>query len=147
MPQQQIGVGNAPNDRRGDPARAAFVKVNANFAELYQLVTDLGIDMGAIPAADVVESTARVFVTPAQRTEIGALRADFTTLVGGVGSAYDTLPELLALINTKFNASGVSSFSAEALALLNAAEWRTKLGVSPTGGATIGFALCAAAML
>lgn len=32
---QTIGVGSSANDGTGDPARTAFLKVNANFAELY----------------------------------------------------------------------------------------------------------------
>lgn len=34
---QTIGVGSSANDGTGDPARTAFTKVNANFAELYGL--------------------------------------------------------------------------------------------------------------
>ncbi|PWE56364.1 hypothetical protein DEM27_08160 [Metarhizobium album] len=37
---------------------------------------------GGVPAASVTESATRVFVTPAQRTEIGQLRADLTTMDG-----------------------------------------------------------------
>lgn len=32
---QTINVGTTANDRKGDSLRAAFTKVNANFAELY----------------------------------------------------------------------------------------------------------------
>lgn len=35
MPLQSINIGSAPNDGTGDTARAAFSKVNDNFAELY----------------------------------------------------------------------------------------------------------------
>ena len=40
MAKQNINVGTAANDKKGDSLRAAFVKVNANFTELY---TALGI--------------------------------------------------------------------------------------------------------
>lgn len=35
MAKQTIGVGSAPNDNQGDFIRDAFIKVNANFDELY----------------------------------------------------------------------------------------------------------------
>ncbi|PWE52245.1 hypothetical protein DEM27_31860 [Metarhizobium album] len=37
---------------------------------------------GGVPAASVTESATRVFVTPAQRTEIGQLRTDLTAMDG-----------------------------------------------------------------
>jgi hypothetical protein len=38
MAQQVIGIGVTPNDGTGDSLRDAFVKVNANFSEVYQTV-------------------------------------------------------------------------------------------------------------
>lgn len=35
MTKQTINIGMAPNTKTGDPLRAAFTKVNANFTELY----------------------------------------------------------------------------------------------------------------
>jgi hypothetical protein len=40
MAQQTIGVGTVANDNTGDPIRDAFVKVNANFDELFTLTGD-----------------------------------------------------------------------------------------------------------
>jgi hypothetical protein len=45
MAKQNINVGTAANDKKGDSLRAAFVKVNANFSELY---TVLGLDSGGL---------------------------------------------------------------------------------------------------
>jgi hypothetical protein len=45
MTKQNINVGTAANDKKGDSLRAAFVKVNANFSELY---TALGLDSGGL---------------------------------------------------------------------------------------------------
>jgi hypothetical protein len=45
MAKQNINVGTAANDKKGDSLRAAFQKVNANFTELYEAV-------GLAPAAD-----------------------------------------------------------------------------------------------
>jgi hypothetical protein len=43
MTQQVINVGTVANDGTGDPLRTAFIKVNANFAEVYTLLpTDTG---------------------------------------------------------------------------------------------------------
>lgn len=41
MSQQTINVGNAPNDGSGDTLRAAMIKINSNFAELYNIPTRL----------------------------------------------------------------------------------------------------------
>ena len=38
MAKQNINVGTAANDKKGDSLRAAFQKVNANFTELYEAV-------------------------------------------------------------------------------------------------------------
>ena len=35
MTQQIINIGTSPNDKSGDPLRSAFIKINANFTELY----------------------------------------------------------------------------------------------------------------
>jgi hypothetical protein len=45
MAKQNINVGTTANDKKGDSLRAAFVKVNANFSELY---TALGLDSGGL---------------------------------------------------------------------------------------------------
>jgi len=45
MAKQNINVGTAANDKKGDSLRAAFVKVNANFSELY---TALGLDVAPL---------------------------------------------------------------------------------------------------
>ena len=37
MAREIINVGTSPNDGAGDPIRTAFIKTNANFAELYNL--------------------------------------------------------------------------------------------------------------
>jgi hypothetical protein len=38
MTQQVINVGTVANDGTGDPLRTAFIKVNANFAEVYGII-------------------------------------------------------------------------------------------------------------
>jgi hypothetical protein len=45
MAKQNINVGTAANDKKGDSLRAAFQKVNANFTELY---VALGLDTGGL---------------------------------------------------------------------------------------------------
>ncbi len=39
MSKQTIGVGTVPNDNTGDDIRPAFIKVNENFTEVYDLLT------------------------------------------------------------------------------------------------------------
>jgi hypothetical protein len=60
MAKQNINVGTAANDKKGDSLRAAFQKVNANFTELYTelgLVNDVTLSLGAFEFAGSVIST------------------------------------------------------------------------------------------
>jgi hypothetical protein len=63
MAQQTIQVGAAPNDNTGDFIRDAFIKVNANFDELY---TDDAGDVNSVTAGtgiSVNQTTGAVVVT------------------------------------------------------------------------------------
>ena len=60
MAKQNINVGTAANDKKGDSLRAAFVKVNANFTELYTelgLINDVTLSLGAFEFTGSVLST------------------------------------------------------------------------------------------
>ena len=60
MAKQNINVGTAANDKKGDSLRAAFVKVNANFTELYTalgLNADGTLNLGAFEFNGSVMST------------------------------------------------------------------------------------------
>ena len=60
MAKQNINVGTAANDKKGDSLRAAFQKVNANFTELYTslgLINDVTLNLGAFEFAGSVMST------------------------------------------------------------------------------------------
>ena len=50
MTQQVINVGTVANDGTGDPLRTAFIKVNANFAEVYAIIPK-DVSGNPIPAA------------------------------------------------------------------------------------------------
>jgi hypothetical protein len=52
MAKQIINVGTGPNTKNGDPIRNAFQKVNANFNELYGLIS------GSEDTADTIKDTA-----------------------------------------------------------------------------------------
>ena len=81
MAKQNINVGTAANDKKGDSLRAAFVKVNANFTELYTelgLVNDVTLSLGAFEFAgstlSTTDSTAIVIdqaVTASSHLSIG----------------------------------------------------------------------------
>lgn len=74
MTKQVINVGVTANDRRGDPIRSAFQKVNSNFTELYAAVDDMGnsgVDrawIGSLGTYNVIEwasgSTIQIVATP-----------------------------------------------------------------------------------
>lgn len=57
MAQQTIGVGAAANDGNGDDLRAAFVKVNDNFDELYGSGTWTPVLAGESTAGDFTYAT------------------------------------------------------------------------------------------
>jgi acyl-CoA thioesterase len=60
MAKQNINVGTAANDKKGDSLRAAFQKVNANFTELYTalgLINDVTLSLGAFEFTGSVMTT------------------------------------------------------------------------------------------
>jgi hypothetical protein len=100
MAKQNINVGTAANDKKGDSLRAAFQKVNANFTELYTelgLVNDVTLSLGAFEFAGSVisttDSTAIVIDQAATITSNLSVGGDIlpqTALGGDLGSS--TLP-------------------------------------------------------
>lgn len=59
MAQQHINTGSQPNDHTGDPDRTAFLKVEANFTELYNRAPD---GLSGLLAADATTHNYRVAV-------------------------------------------------------------------------------------
>ena len=124
MAKQNINVGTAANDKKGDSLRAAFVKVNANFTELYTalgLAADANLNLGAFEFAgstlSTTDSTAIVIdqaVTASSHLSIGG---DLTFPDATVQStAFTTSPTLNILkiddgvheqFQTKVDATGV----------------------------------------
>ncbi len=100
MAKQAINVGTAANDKKGDSLRAAFVKVNANFTELYTelgLVVDANLNLGAFEFAgstlSTTDSTTIVIdqaVTVSSNLSVGGDIVPQTALGGDLGSS--TLP-------------------------------------------------------
>jgi hypothetical protein len=89
--QQVINVGAAPNDGTGDPARTAFQKVNANFADLYSTqYAPIGVaNFTGFPAKtalcnpSTVSTAAPVYCTVTQLLQtLGPLTGDVTTSSG-----------------------------------------------------------------
>ena len=87
MAKQNINVGTAANDKKGDSLRAAFVKVNANFTELYTelgLVVDANLNLGAFEFAGSTIST----------TDSSAIVIDqATTITSNLSVGGDLLPQ------------------------------------------------------
>ena len=100
MAKQNINVGTAANDKKGDSLRAAFQKVNANFTELYTelgLVNDVTLSLGAFEFAgstiSTTDSTAIVIdqaTTITSNLNVGGDILPQTALGGDLGSS--TLP-------------------------------------------------------
>jgi hypothetical protein len=100
MAKQNINVGTAANDKKGDSLRAAFVKVNANFTELYTelgLVNDVTLSLGTFEFAgstlSTTDSTAIVIdqaTTITSNLNVGGDILPQTALGGDLGSS--TLP-------------------------------------------------------
>jgi hypothetical protein len=89
--QQVINVGAAPNDGTGDPARTAFQKVNANFADLYSTqYAPIGVgNFTGFPAKtalcnpSTVSTAAPVYCSVTQLLQtLGPLTGDVTTSSG-----------------------------------------------------------------
>lgn len=55
MTKQVIQIGQAPNDRTGDPLRTAFSKINDNFTELYTLTGGTAADLKELAQDYAVE--------------------------------------------------------------------------------------------
>ena len=66
MTQLKINTGLTPNDKSADSLFSAFNKVNANFTELYKLVSSPVADnlTGTIPAEVLANSTVYIGTTP-----------------------------------------------------------------------------------
>ena len=64
MTKQTIQIGSAPNDHTGDPLRVAFTKVNDNFTELYDGVTQAAVEVigGDNDNRTVLDVTKRVHI-------------------------------------------------------------------------------------
>ena len=100
MAKQNINVGTAANDKKGDSLRAAFVKVNANFTELYTVLginADVSLNLGAFEFAGSVMSTTDSTpividqsVTVSSDLTVGGDIVPQTALGGDLGSS--TLP-------------------------------------------------------
>jgi hypothetical protein len=100
MAKQNINVGTAANDKKGDSLRAAFQKVNANFTELYTelgLVNDVTLSLGAFEftgsTITTTDSTAIVIdqtTTITSNLSVGGDIVPQTANGGDLGSS--TLP-------------------------------------------------------
>jgi hypothetical protein len=55
MSKQLINIGTSTNDRSGDPIRTAFDKVNANFTELYNSISNISVDFKEVSQDATVE--------------------------------------------------------------------------------------------
>ena len=79
---KKIGVGTTANDKKGDSLRNAFIKVNANFEELYTelgLVNDVTLSLGAFEFVGSTLSTTDS--TPIIIDQATTIASDLT--VGG----------------------------------------------------------------
>jgi hypothetical protein len=112
MAKQNINVGTAANDKKGDSLRAAFVKVNANFTELYTelgLVNDVTLSLGAFEFAgstiSTTDSTAIVIDQATTITSDLTVSGDIlpsVTLGGNLGSPTQQWKSLYVSTNTIF---------------------------------------------
>ncbi len=81
MAQQTIAVGAVANDNTGDPIRDAFVKVNANYDELYGSgIVDPVLSNLVTPGLETVPTTANP-----NGITVSVTNADFTIKSNGTG--------------------------------------------------------------
>jgi hypothetical protein len=103
MAQQTIGVGTVANDNTGDPIRDAFVKVNANFDEIY--------------ATGMTDGDLRVVTDGTNLTQIGVdgaiTNSDITLTPNGTGQVvFETDRWRLTTTHTPGTSKGVSGDTA-----------------------------------
>lgn len=115
MAKQIINVGNAPNDRTGDPIRNAFSKVNSNFTELYNTTID-NPEFHSIELQDHYTSGNTVtFVKPANTSISDVIDTGLSLTRGiGQGGVYNDAVEgnfnrNISPANTEWNWSGWSN--------------------------------------
>ena len=80
MAKQVIGTGSSPNDGTGDTIRDAFVKVNANFDELY---TDDAGDVNSITATAPIERDSATGAVTISLADNGVTLAKMAGIVRG----------------------------------------------------------------
>tara|TARA_R110000772_G_scaffold111680_6_gene215768 strand:+ start:4306 stop:5193 length:888 start_codon:yes stop_codon:yes gene_type:complete len=132
MAKQTVNVGSTANDGTGDKLRDAFVKVNANFTELY---TDDAGDVNSVTAGtgiSVNQTTGAVVVTNSD--------PDQTVSLTGVDIAVSGTYPSFTLTNSAPNANHTGDVTgATALTIANGVVGASKLDV--TGNGTAGQAL------
>lgn len=119
MAQQVIGVGSAVNDGTGDPGRTAFVKVNANFTELYASPSAGGYLAATITAASTDNyNPGGAFPTAIGRLDINpsTLESTLTGLLAGADGQRITFRNIgtvysLILSTTSTSSSAANRFS------------------------------------
>lgn len=86
MAQQLINIGEAVNDKRGDPLRTAFDKVNQNFTELYNTDTSTKYHLGDdVQFVDVDPTSGTVVVQSGFDTSMPVYIKGGNCSDGGIG--------------------------------------------------------------
>jgi hypothetical protein len=101
MAKQRIEIGEAVNDKRGDPLRTAFGKVNNNFDELYALIGGASVDL-----AELAQDYAATLFTHANHTNITATYDDANNKVLLTGAASAVWP--VANTNNEFGPTRIA---------------------------------------
>jgi hypothetical protein len=100
MAKQTINVGITANDRRGDPLRVAFTKINQNFDEVYDIIptqlSDLANDEGFI-TLDAVPTQVSDLTNDAGYITANSLPTQLSDLTDDIGFAtLDVVPTQLS---------------------------------------------------
>ena len=123
MTQLTINTGTTPNDKSADSLYSAFNKVNANFSELYGLVSPLLADnlAGTIPADVLANSTVYIGTTP-----VALNRTSGELLLSGVNVA-GYASGLKSTTTTIIVSDSQAPTSGQVLTAINGttAEWKT----------------------
>ena len=103
MAKLTVNIGTSANDRTGDNLRTAFNKINTNFTEVYDDVSDLTTRLG------VVETGGTVSLTTDTKGSVFA--DDSTLLVDAVGGKIVGVVETSSTTTTNLTSNGVIDFT------------------------------------
>lgn len=109
MSQQTINVGASANDGTGDSIRAAFIKCNDNFTELYTASSSLTDDLNVAGYSIVSVSNGDINIVP---SGTGSLRLGNLKVTGGTNIGTVTASSNIGLVTSGTGVTTINAINA-----------------------------------